>query len=165
MIRLAKDFHKNDARCSFWLNEVDDLRQFPDGRFGFIYTSITLQHIPKRYVRKYLLELIRVLQPGGIFVFQIPDRGPALQKVKFLLGLSRRLKHLFQGRGADAPKMEMNCLPEREVRELFSGQGVRVVDVRLTNSTDPSFKGNIQFVERGPVSGYVSKQYCVVKTA
>jgi SAM-dependent methyltransferase len=165
MIRLAKDFHGNNPRCSFWLNEVDDLGQFPDGRFGFIYSSITLQHIPKRYVRKYLGELIRVLQPGGMFVFQVPDRAPILQQMRSFLGRSRRLKQLFNGGGARALKMEMNCLPEGEVRELFSGPGVRIVDVKLTNSTDRSFSGNIQFVERSPVSGYVSKQYCVVKTA
>ena len=73
MIQLAKNFHSDNSRCDFWLNEVDHLHRFEDGCFGFIYTSITLQHIPTRYLRKYFLEFVRVLKPGGIFVFQIPD--------------------------------------------------------------------------------------------
>jgi hypothetical protein len=59
--------------------------------------------------------------------------------------------------------MEMNCIAESEIRQLFSGQSVRIVDVRFTNSTDRSFNGNIQFVEQEPNRGHISKQYCVVK--
>jgi SAM-dependent methyltransferase len=165
MIQLAKDFHKNNSRCSFWLNEVDDLHQFPDGYFGFIYTSITLQHIPMRYVGKYLLELIRVLKPGGIFVFQIPDRDKRgiSQKLRSFLALRRRLRRLLIGKGIGTLHMEMNCFPEHKIRELFSSQDVRIVDVKLTNSTEGSFNGDLQFLEREPEGGRVSKQYCVVK--
>src|SRR5258708_3087132 len=150
MVQLAKDFHKNNSRCDFWLNEVDDLHRFPDAYFGFIYTSVTLQHIPMRYVRNYLLELIRVLKPDGIFVFQIPDRNKAgiLQKVKSSLGLRRRLKRLVMGKSLGTLHMEMNCFPEIKIRELFSTQAVRIVDVKLTNSTDRSFNGDLQFLER-----------------
>ena len=54
-----------------WLEYV---RQFADETFGLVYTSIVLQHIQCTYVERYLRELIRVLKPGGIFVFQVPDR-------------------------------------------------------------------------------------------
>jgi SAM-dependent methyltransferase len=166
MIQLAKDFHKDNPRCSFWLNEVDHLNQFPDGYFGFIYTSITLQHIPVRYVRNYLLELIRVLKPGGIFVFQIPDRDKrgVLQRVENYLGLKRYVKRLMRlliGKRIGTLRIDMNCFPEEKIRELLLG--VRIVDVKLTNSTKGSFNGNLQFLEREPEGGHVSKQYCVVK--
>ena len=167
MIQLAKDFHKNNSRCNFWLNEVDHLHRFEDGYFGFIYTSITLQHIPMRYVRNYLLELLRVLKPGGTFVFQIPDRdkrGIPL-KVESFLGVRKHLKRLRIGNGIGALHMEMNCFPEEKIREVFSSQGVRIVDVKLTNSTDRSFNGDLQFLEREPEGRRISKQYCVVKTA
>lgn len=168
MIQLAKDFHGNNARCNFWLNEVDDLRRFSDGYFGFIYTSITLQHIPPRYVQKYLLELIRVLKPGGIFVFQIPDREKrgVLRKLDRYLGLRKHAKRLMRsllGNRMGALGMEMNCFPEKNVRELLLGQNVRIVDVKFTNSTDRSFNGNIQFLDREPEGVLVSKQYCIVK--
>jgi SAM-dependent methyltransferase len=168
MIQLARDFHGDNPRCSFWLNEVDDLRLFSDGYFGFIYTSITLQHIPAHYVQKYLLELIRVLKAGGIFVFQIPDRekGGVLQRVESCLGLRKHVKWLMRlliGNRMLALGMEMNCFPEKKIRELLLGQNVRIVDVKFTNSTDRSFNGNIQFLDREPERVLVSKQYCVVK--
>jgi SAM-dependent methyltransferase len=166
MIRLAKEFHKNNARCSFSLNEVDHLQQFPDGYFGFIYTSVTLQHIPMPYVRKYLLEFIRVLKPGGIFVFQIPDRDKRgiLLRAENFLGVRRHLKRLLIGRSRAALNMEMNCFPGDKIRELFSRQDVRIVDVKFTNSTDRDFNGELQFLEQEPEGGCVSKQYCVLKT-
>jgi ubiquinone/menaquinone biosynthesis C-methylase UbiE len=168
MIQLAKDFHGNNPRCSFWLNEVDDLRRFPDGYFGFIYTSITLQHIPVRYVQKYLLDLVRVLKAGGIFVFQIPEREKrgVLRRVDRYLGLRnqvKRLMRLLTGNRLRALCVEMNCFPEKKIRELLLGQNVRIVDVKFTNSTERSFNGNIQFLEREPEGVLVSKQYCVVK--
>lgn len=167
MIQLAKDFHKNNSRCSFWLNEAEHLRQFPDGYFGFIYTSITLQHIPMRYVQKYLLEFVRVLKPGGIFVFQIPDRDKRgiLLRLENFLGLRKHAKRLLIGKNIGTRHMEMNCFPEEKIRELFSSQDVRIVDVKLTNSTDRSFNGDLQFLERELKGGRVSKQYCVVKMA
>lgn len=165
MIKMAKEFNKNNARCNFWLNETDKLSKFPDRYFGFIYTSITLQHIPKRYVRKYLLELMRVLRPGGIFIFQIPDHDntKVLDKVKGAIRFRTRLRRLLKGKRLDTLHMEMNCYPEQEVRSLISRQSVRIVDVRLTNATDGRFNGNIQFLSREPEHGWVSKQYCVLK--
>jgi SAM-dependent methyltransferase len=167
MIRLAKEFHKNNSRCTFSLNEADDLQQFPYGYFGFIYTSITLQHIPMRYVRKYLLEFIRVLKPGGMFVFQIADRDKRgiLLRVEAFLGVRRHLKRLLRGTSIGALNMEMNCFPEGKIRELFSRQDVRIVDVKFTNSTERAFNGDLQFLEHEPEGGRVSKQYCVVKTS
>jgi ubiquinone/menaquinone biosynthesis C-methylase UbiE len=165
MIQLARGFHKDNPRCRFWLNEADHLAKFPDGYFGFIYSSITLQHVPNRYVRKYLLELMRVLKPGGIFVFQIPDRDKRrlIRKVREFLRLRRRVRRLVVGKRLDTLDMEMNCFPEKKIRELISGKNVRIVDVKLTNSTEGGFNGNIQFLGREPDHGHVSKQYCVVK--
>jgi ubiquinone/menaquinone biosynthesis C-methylase UbiE len=168
MIHLAKDFHASNPRCKFWLNEVDNLRRFEDGHFGFIYTSITLQHIPVHYLRNYLLEFVRVLKPGGIFVFQVPDRdnrGVPL-RIENFLGVRRRLKRLGRlvvGKRIETLRMDMTCFPEEKIRELFSDQGVRIVDVKLTNSAQGSFNGNLQFLEPELKRGWVSKQYCVVK--
>ncbi len=153
MIRLAREYHGNNSRCSFWLNEADNLRKFPDGYFGFIYTSITLQHIPMRYVRNYLLELVRVLRPGGVFVFQIPDRvkSGVSQRVESYLGLRRRLKRmmrLLMGKNLMTLRMDMHCFPEKEIREILSDQDIRIVDVRLTNSAQGSFNGDLQFLDR-----------------
>jgi ubiquinone/menaquinone biosynthesis C-methylase UbiE len=170
MIQLAKTYHETDPRCNFLLNEVDDLSRFPNEYFGFIYTSITLQHIPRQYVENYLLELVRVLSRGGIFVFQIPDRVKCgtWAKIENYLGVRRGVKRLLRflwGKNLKTLRMDMNCVSEQKVRELFSRQGVDIVDVKLTNSATGGFNGGLKFLDREPDEGWVSKQYCLVKTA
>jgi len=165
MIQMAATFHESNPRCRFLVNETSDLRQFNDGHFGFIYSSIVLQHIHENHVHSYLSEFIRVLKVGGILVFQIPDRDRThwLQKIRNRVGLRRKITRLLGRKSIHAFRMAMHCIPESKIRQFLSGQNVRIVDVRLTNSTDGNFNGNLQFLDEEPQHGFVSKQYCVVK--
>jgi ubiquinone/menaquinone biosynthesis C-methylase UbiE len=165
MVRLAKEFSQNLPRCRFVLNEGERLDGLRDSHFGFIYSSIVLQHIAQAPSRKYIAEFVRVLKPGGALVFQIPDTllVSPLKRLRAKLDLRAKVQFLF---GADKPyNMEMHCIPEADIRKLIHKSGARVVDVRLTNSTEPSFCGNLQYIKLEPLTGYVSKQYCVVKEA
>jgi hypothetical protein len=104
-----------------------------------------------------------VLRPGGVLVFQLPDslRGSTLTRIRARVALRTRLKSVF---GKHGPRdMEMHCIREQDVRKLIEASGARVVDVRLTNSAEPSFGGNLQYPKKEPHSGFVSKQYCVIK--
>lgn len=164
MIRMAEDFHKDHERCKFCVNQGGDLPMFRDGYFGFIYASIVFQHIEKKYVENYLLELVRLLKPGGVFIFQIPDhfKASAMGRLRHRLGLRSRLARLLKTKQA-AFQMEMHCIPEEAIRKLLSGIKVRIADVQRTNSTDPGFNGNLQYLDHDPERGYISKQYCVRK--
>jgi SAM-dependent methyltransferase len=166
MIRLAREFNQGLA-CHFCLNETNDLKVFPDERFGFVYSSIVLQHIPRKHVERYVAELIRVLKTDGIFVFQAPDRekAPLLTRLRHKAGLRQKIARLQGRKTVAAFRMEMHCVPEDDVRALLHGMPVRVLDVQLTNSSTGGFNGNLQFLEREPESGFVSKQYCLIKTA
>jgi hypothetical protein len=73
--------------------------------------------------------------------------------------LRRRLARLRGG----TFHMEMHCIPENRIREILSGQPVRIVDVKFTNSSAPSFNGKLEFLDREPDRGFVSKQYCLIK--
>ncbi len=75
MIRHARRYNTHGDRCTYHLNEVDDLRLFEDDRFDFVYSMVVLQHMRPEYARSYLAEFIRVLVPGGLIVFQLPA-GP-----------------------------------------------------------------------------------------
>ena len=167
MVRMAEDFNRDRSGCHFWLNQRDDLETFADGHFGFVYTSIVLQHIAPNYVLRYLAELIRVLRAGGIFVFQVPERQKAswFYKLRNKVGFRRRLARLRGRKNLNAFHMEMHCIPEQQLRAFLSRQPVRLVDVQLTNSSDGSFNGNLQFLDQEPEWGFVSKQYCLVKNA
>lgn len=165
MIELATQFHPNNSRCKFLVNQADHLHIFAGNTFGFIYSSIALQHMRQEYIRSYLLEFIRVLKPGGILVFQVADRNSLTRRIRNYIGVRRRMNRLL-GRGVPpALLMEMHCISEKKVRKLLSGQDVRIVDVKLTNSTSPDFNGNLQFLQQAPEHGLVSKQYCVVKNS
>ena len=137
---------------------------FRDEFFGLIYASIVFQHIEKKYVENYLLDLVRTLKPGGVFVFQIVDRfqAGALGKLRHKLGLRRKLSRLLKT-NQDAFRMEMHCLPEKYIRKLLSGSSARIADIQRTNSAEPGFNGNLQYLDHDPERGFISKQYCVVK--
>jgi ubiquinone/menaquinone biosynthesis C-methylase UbiE len=163
MITLAKEFNRDLPHCRFVLNERDKLEELQDNYFGFIYSSIVLQHMSERYIRKYLAELVRVLRPGGVLVFQLPDslRGSTLTRIRARVALRAKLKSVLRKHRPQG--MEMHCISEQAVRRLVEASGARVVDVRLTNSSEPSFGGNLQYLKEEARSGFMSKQYCVVK--
>lgn len=61
-------------RCTYHLNPSADLSRFPDESFDFVYTTLVLQHMKPSYSHGYIRELIRVLAPGGLLVFQVPSQ-------------------------------------------------------------------------------------------
>jgi SAM-dependent methyltransferase len=145
------------------LNEETRLKRLPDNYFGFIYTSLVLQHIAPPCSHQYILEFMRVLKPGGVLIVQVPEtlRASSLTRVRIRLALRSRLQSIL---GTQPPHaMEMHCIKEAIIRKLMAQNGARVVNVAITNSCDPSFSGDLQYLTQEPPQGYVSKQYCAVK--
>jgi SAM-dependent methyltransferase len=77
MILTARKLNRFGSRCRYWLSDDVGLGQFADNTFDLIYSSGTLQHVPSRQIRIYIAEFARVLAPGGLAVFQIPDTTTA----------------------------------------------------------------------------------------
>ncbi len=73
MIRLANDINQHPDRVRYVCNVRDDLGIFPADEFSFIYSNVVLQHIVPSRALVYLGEMIRVLAPGGLLVFQLPS--------------------------------------------------------------------------------------------
>jgi ubiquinone/menaquinone biosynthesis C-methylase UbiE len=163
MITMAQELNRDCPRCYFQLNEGTRLQYLQDNYFGFIYTSLVLQHIAAPSSHQYIAELVRVLKPGGVLIFQVPEtlRANSLTKVRARVALRSRLRSIFARQKPCA--MEMHCIKEPVIRNLIAQNHARVVDVALTNSCDPSFSGDLQYLTQEPLRGYVSKQYCVVK--
>jgi SAM-dependent methyltransferase len=73
MIRLARRHNRFADRCTYHHNVAADLALFPDNHFDFVYSTLVLQHIEPRYIMGYLREMLRVLAPDGLLVFQLPS--------------------------------------------------------------------------------------------
>jgi ubiquinone/menaquinone biosynthesis C-methylase UbiE len=164
MIAKALAMNSDQPRCKFQLNPEAHLRMFADAKFGFAYSSLVLQHIDGKFIPGYLRELARVLRPGGVLVFQMADhfKASALHKVRLTIGVRRKWEEMKKGRKAT---ILMHCLQESRVREILAGSGAEIRNVQITNSTDPAFNGNLQYLDHEPAEGYVSKQYCVERAS
>ncbi len=46
---------------------------FPDNQFSFIYSSHVLEHFAFRDLKRLLLEIFRILKPGGVFSICVPN--------------------------------------------------------------------------------------------
>jgi len=137
MIELAKRFDRHPGRCRYLVNDTADLRMFGSGTFGFIYSNIVLQHIEPRYQRGYLKELVRVLAPGGVLVFQLPTEpvrprvgadGPLKGAIRSFTPdpLLRAYRRIRWGRSF----IEMWGMPRDDVIGLLQAEGATILDVR-----------------------------------
>jgi SAM-dependent methyltransferase len=156
-------FLNRHAHCQY-VAHSDIKLPFADGSFVFIYSNIVLQHLPRRLSMEYLREFVRVLAPDGVLVFGaqdsfgVRDSRSLLFRVRQQLRIRSRIKRLLKIGSAD---MMMHCMPESVVCEAL-GTAV-VVDVQLTNTAAKDFNGRVKYLQRAPTTGYIGKQYCVMK--
>jgi SAM-dependent methyltransferase len=107
MIEKARLLSPPDNRCRYVLNERPDLGIFADASFDFVLSFIVLQHMRQEYQSGYLREFLRVLRPGGLCLFQLPD---------YLMNTAEP--------GPDgAPVMEMYGMTSETVAETITGAG------------------------------------------
>jgi SAM-dependent methyltransferase len=162
MIRKAQVLNKL-AHCRYVQNSEAQL-PFPNATFSFIYSNIVLQHIPPRLAKEYLREFVRVLAPGGVLVFGVQDSYAVpsliskLIRIRHILHIRSRIKRaLGIGRG----DMQMHILREKTVRSALGS--AKILDVQFTNTGAKDFNGRLCYPRQAPRSGYIGKQYCVVK--
>ena len=74
MLRLATHHNRHPDRCTYHLNSTPDLARFGDESFDFVYSTLVLQHMEPQYSKNYMRELVRVLAPTGLLVFQLPSQ-------------------------------------------------------------------------------------------
>ncbi|MBV9670067.1 MAG: methyltransferase domain-containing protein [Acidobacteriales bacterium] len=147
------------ANCTFQLNNSSTL-PFADASFGFIYSSITLQHIPPRFALQYLREFVRVLAPSGILVFQVPERyaGTFTERLRNTLRLRTRLREALH---LAPPFMKMHTVSRQRITRALAP--AQLLDTQYTNSALPDFNGDLRYLDNPPASGFVSIQYAARK--
>ena len=75
MIDLANKYNRF-GKCRYHLNNSSDLGLFEANFFDFVYSNLVLQHMSPEYSSRYIKEFVRVLNHGGILLFQLPS-GPS----------------------------------------------------------------------------------------
>jgi 2-polyprenyl-3-methyl-5-hydroxy-6-metoxy-1,4-benzoquinol methylase len=136
MIQHARKYQHSGGRSEYILNETGDLRRFWEGQFDFIYSSITLQHMPARYAKKYIAEFLRVLNRDGLLLFQLPSRrAGSLARVRSLAHeLFDPMLHPIR------PRVVMRGIPQREVVQLLAGHGGEILDIAADESAGPEWE-------------------------
>ncbi|HLH08245.1 MAG TPA: methyltransferase domain-containing protein [Terriglobales bacterium] len=114
-----------------------DLKLFPSDFFDFICSFYVLQHQPSQSIAaKYIEEIVRVLAPGGIAVFQVPSNIPLKNRIQ----PKRKLYKILNGIGASKLSGKLNLspismlgIPEKRVNQIVESKGsvIRLVQRRL----------------------------------
>lgn len=169
MLKLAKKYNRFGVKCKYFLNKADNLNLFADDSFDFIYSIIVLQHISPQISKGYIRDFLRILTPGGILIFQLPNernrypiKGANPLEVKYQGSkcMSQRMRKVIKSllpepvltlyrnvRDRDRePIMEMYGMKQEEVVELLKEDGAQIVDIVQDEAAGPD---------------WVSYQYCV----
>ena len=117
MIALARrKFERAGLNADLQVGRVDEI-PFPDGRFDAVLASFMIFHMDEDTRRRGLLEIHRVLKPGGILAivdFEPPAKG-FLRSLAHLLGGDAMLRHSIH-----------------ELRPLMEEAGLAAVDTGET---------------------------------
>jgi SAM-dependent methyltransferase len=133
MVELANELNADLSNCQFASTGADE-PELPPAPFDFVCANLVLQHLPNRALaREYIARLLEVLDPGGLFVFQIPERlrlsdrlQPRRRVYRTLRLLGVRPNRLF---ALGLHPVRMLAIPERHVRQLVASLGAVVAEV------------------------------------
>ncbi len=152
MLELARRHNRHGERCRYALVGAADLRQFPDAAFDFIYSNITLQHVPPRLTRSYLAEFLRLLAPDGLLMFHLPShrRRPAIAG-RFPGNLYPWLARLaWAAAHPGRPVVPMYGVRRERVTAWIERSGGRVLAVEPRESAGPEWVNFRYSVARNP---------------
>jgi SAM-dependent methyltransferase len=150
MIEGAQARNAFPDRVSYVVNTAATL-PFDDATFDFAYSILVLQHIPPKAAAGYISELVRVLRPGGVVVFQeLSHREPTVRNAVLRVVPNAALRLLRKARRGWAAPMTMDGVSRQQVTALVAAAGGEVVDVRDDSSGEPVWKGYRYTVRRLP---------------
>jgi ubiquinone/menaquinone biosynthesis C-methylase UbiE len=139
MLELAAEYN---PECHFHLNRGNDLKEFPDNHFDLVYSVLVLQHQPNAEVAQaYIREFIRVLQPGGALVFQMPTSIPwrysfgprrLIYKMLRTIGMNPALLHRWR-----LMPMKMIALSPERVTLAIENAGGKLIASEVDHRTEP----------------------------
>jgi ubiquinone/menaquinone biosynthesis C-methylase UbiE len=128
MIQKAKQINENFSNCNFIHNSNDTLKIFENESFGFIFSILTLQHIPLALQFKYIGEFCRILKKGGILIFQVVTSFSLNYRGILGLILGKKFLKLYNKKKykLNAP-IEMHLLKKSSIVKLMNDNNMTIV--------------------------------------
>lgn len=154
MIEEAKKINMFD-NCTYIHNPKDDLCIFESETINLIYSNLVLQHINPVCSLNYISEFIRILDPNGLLIFQLPcgrnsnyQNIPTKIKQKIRLIIPSLIINFFANKILiNRPYYEMHYIErEKLIMHIMQNNGI-IVDI----------------IENNVAPGYISLRYCVTK--
>ncbi len=149
MVAAAERHNAAPDKVSYVMNDRPHLKLFANNSFDFVYSNITLQHVPPEPALHYIGEFLRIVSSGGLVVFQVRI-GPRITEGSFsawLYKLRREHWRRFWQRLRGRIPYEMHFVARSQVEEVIAESGGRIEDVvdvsRLQNG------GSLRFAVRG----------------
>jgi len=152
MVAQARRLNVDRTSCTFLVNVEPNLRQFESSGFDFVYSNLVLQHQPSRQLaQRYIGELLRVLRPGGLLVFQMPSFIPWRHRLQLGGRLYRGMRRVglsaeFLYRRARVDPLRMIFLPEREIRAIVARHGGTILHTETADDQQGPIRGFFYFV-------------------
>ena len=151
MLALARQHNRHGARVSFQHNTRGDLACFADGSFDFVYSLITLQHVPPEAALRYIAEFMRVLAPGGVALFQMPASAPPAPHRRWSFYPPTVWKNFRRGVRRLLvldPVMKMHAIPRTTVLATLRAAGGEVLDVVRSDAAGADYESYRYLVRR-----------------
>lgn len=151
MIRNAEKYNDIGDKLTYVLNSRADLQVVPSNSMDLVYSSITLQHIPKCAIDNYIAEFVRIVHKDGLAIFQLPAgydwtlRGFLLRLIPSNV-LNMMRKKVYQC----STSFEMNYIPYKQVVHIVESSGGEIVHAKR---------------DCGGGEGWISYRYFVRKKA
>jgi SAM-dependent methyltransferase len=162
LVDQARQVNADLANCRFVHGSRAELAALEAASFDLVQAHLVLMHLPNRgEVERHIRELLRVLRPGGLLVFQIPARlslRARLQPRRRAYAALRRLgvssTRLYRSLGLN-PMRTIN-LPESRVVEIVTAGGGIVVETDRRLLSGGSFDDRTYYVGRAPAPASVT---------
>ena len=127
MINLARETKMFEKKCTFIVNNKDNLKIINSDSIDLVFSFIALQHNPPELIKNYLLEFIRiVIKDGGQIFFNLVSSPPQYYKILYFLIGNSGLNLLRKLKYNKKSIIEMHWIKDKEVISIFSNNGFKL---------------------------------------
>lgn len=152
MVAVADRLNRCGERVRYMVIDSGDLRPLASSEFDLAYSAITLQHMRPRLATTYVRELIRVLAPGGVLVFQLPSRltvrGQMDRAVAYGRAIASAIRRQRHGESAPAIHFDMFGIRRSRVERIIRNSGGRLEAIVRDEAAGPGWVSHTYFIRR-----------------